>query len=151
MAREPAAKPAPDSVVLIGALALLQLLTFASVQLGYAGLLIEVSYADLLVITFLIAGWAAWMTGRAIASTWRPYWHVVAYMIPFALVVRWVHFALFKGTMFSLHYFLVDLFVVLALATLGYRQVRVAQMTTQYRWLYERTGLFGWRRKEEGA
>lgn len=111
------------------------------------GLVIEVNWADFLVITVLIGGWAAWMTGRAIAGTWRPYWHVVAYMLPFALFVRWVHFALFHGTLTSLWYFLVDFAVVLALASLGYRTVRAKQMSTQYRWLYAKAGPFGWRRQ----
>lgn len=109
---------------------------------------IEVSWADFIVITCMLGGWAAWMTGRAIASTWRPYWHVVVYMLPLALVVRWVHFALFKGTLLSLQYYLIDLVVVLCLATIGYRVVRAAQMSTQYRWLYRKTGAFTWRRAE---
>lgn len=112
---------------------------------------IEVSVADFVVITVLIGGWAGWMSGQSIAGTWRPYWQVVAYMLPFALVVRWVHFALFKGTLLSLQYYLVDLTVVLALATLGYRVVRARQMTKQYRWLYEKTGPFSWRRSGEPA
>lgn len=110
---------------------------------------IEVSLADFIVITCLIGGWAGWMSGRSIAATWRPYWQVVLYMVPFALVVRWVHFALFKGTLLSLQYYLVDFAVVLALATLGYRVVRAKQMTTQYRWLYEKTGPFSWRRSSQ--
>jgi uncharacterized protein (DUF2249 family) len=27
----------------------------------------------------------------------------------------------------------------------GYRYTRATQMTTQYRWLYERNGPFGWK------
>ena len=27
-----------------------------------------------LLITVIMGGWAAWMTGRAIALTWRPFW-----------------------------------------------------------------------------
>lgn len=110
---------------------------------------IEVSLADFIVITVLLGGWAGWMSGRSIAATWRPYAQVVLYMIPFALVVRWVHFALFKGTLLSVPYYLVDLAVVLALATLGYRSVRAKQMTTQYRWLYRRTGPLSWGRSAE--
>lgn len=110
---------------------------------------IEVSLADFIVITCILGGWAGWMSGRSIAATWRPYWQVVAYMVPFALVVRWVHYALFKGTLLSVQYYLVDFAVVVALATLGYRVVRARQMTTQYRWLYEKTGPFSWRRSSQ--
>ena len=36
---------------------------------------------------------------------------------------------------------------IIAAALLGYRTKRVSQMTTQYPWLYERTGLLSWRDK----
>jgi hypothetical protein len=129
-------------ILSIGALA-----AIAVAAIVRPALVIEVNWADFLVITVLIGGWAAWMTGRAIAGTWRPYWHVVAYMVPFAVFVRWVHFALFHGTFTSVPYFLVDFAVVLALASLGYRVVRAKQMTTQYRWLFDKSGPFGWRRQ----
>jgi hypothetical protein len=107
---------------------------------------IEVSVADFVVVTFILGGLAAWMSGRAIALTWRPYWHVVLYMAIFAIVVRWIHWALFGGTLLSLPFYLVDLVVVLSFATLGYRAFRTRQMTTQYRWLFARVNAFGWRR-----
>ncbi len=34
----------------------------------------------ILFVTVLLGGGAAWLAGRAIAQTWRPMWHVVAYM-----------------------------------------------------------------------
>jgi hypothetical protein len=114
-------------------------------------LVIEVSRVDFIVITCLIGGWAGTMTGRAIASTWRPYCHVLFYMVLLALVVRWVHWALFHGTLASLHYYLVDLVVLGACGTLGYMTVRARQMTTQYRWLYRRSGPFGWTRQPENS
>jgi hypothetical protein len=114
-------------------------------------LIIELSTVDFVVVTCLLGGWAATMTGRAIASTWRPYWHVVFYAVMLALVVRWVHWALFQGTLNSLHYYLVDFVVLASLASLGYRTVRTYQMTTQYRWLYERRGPFGWARVSDNS
>lgn len=114
-------------------------------------LVIEVSRVDFIVITCLIGGWAGTMTGRAIASTWRPYWHVLVYMVLLALVVRWVHWALFHGTLASLHYYLVDLVVLGSCGTIGYMTVRARQMTTQYRWLYQRSGPFGWTRQPENS
>jgi hypothetical protein len=33
----------------------------------------EVSIWQFLFVTCLLGGWAAWMTGKACASTWRPY------------------------------------------------------------------------------
>lgn len=132
-----------DRLSLVPFVALAALIGLAVVR---PGAVIEVSIADFLVVSLILGGSAAWMSGRAIAMTWRPYWHVVLYMVFFAVVVRWVHWALFGGTLFSLHFYLVDLVVVLSLATLGYRALRTHQMTTQYRWLFQRVNAFGWRR-----
>jgi hypothetical protein len=104
-----------------------------------------------LLVTVAMGGWAAWMTGRAVAITWRPVWQCVAAMLVLAAVVRFFHFALFEGTLRSLHYYLVDAAVVTAIGLLGYRYTRARQMTTQYRWLYERTGPLTWREKRQDA
>lgn len=105
-----------------------------------------------MLVTIVMGGWAAWMTGRAIALTWRPLWQIPLYIVILAAVVRFIHFALFGGTLFTLHYFLVDLVFILAFALAGYRYTRTTQMTTQYRWLYERSGPFSWKaRSGDGA
>jgi hypothetical protein len=100
-----------------------------------------------LLVTVIMGGSAAWMTGRAMALTWRPYWILVAYLAILAGAVRFIHFALFEGTLLSLHYYLVDAVVVFIIGSLGFRYNRARQMTRQYRWLYERTGPFSWRDK----
>ena len=64
--------------------------------------------------------------------------------------MRFIHFALFNGTLLSLHYYLVDAFVIGVIGSIGYRFVRARQMTTQYRWLYERTGPLTWRERRHG-
>ena len=103
-------------------------------------------------VTVCMGGWAAWMTGRAVALTWRPLWQCVAATLVLAGAVRFIHFALFEGTLRSPHYYLVDAAVVTAIGLIGYRRTRARQMTTQYRWLYERTGLLTWREKrQDGA
>ena len=38
-----------------------------------------------------------------------------------------------------------DTVYLLILAALAWRMTRAAQMTTQYHWLFERAGPFGWR------
>ena len=55
-----------------------------------------------------MGGGAAWLAGRAIAATWRPWWHVAVYMLVLGVAVRFIHFALFDGTLLSPHYYLVD-------------------------------------------
>jgi hypothetical protein len=37
--------------------------------------------------------------------------------------------------------------VLLVVGSLGFRYIRTRQMTSQYRWLYERTGPFSWRER----
>lgn len=112
------------------------------------GLLYEESSIGLfLLVTVVLGGGAAWMTGRAIAITWRPFWQLVVYLLVLAAAVRFIHYALFEGTLLSVQYYLVDAVVVLIIGILSFRYNRTTQMTTQYRWLYERTGPFGWREK----
>jgi len=100
-----------------------------------------------LILTVLIGGGAAWLSGRALALKWRPFWQVIVYMALLAAAVRFLHYALFGEVLLSLQYYLVAYAVLLAAAALGYRLTRVRQMVTQYYWLYERAGLFGWREK----
>jgi hypothetical protein len=107
----------------------------------------EPSFWLFVLVTVLMGGWAAWMTGRAMAITWQPYVLCLVSLLVLAGAVRFIHYALFGGTLLSLHYYLVDAVVIVAIGSLGFRQRRVRQMTSQYRWLYERAGPFTWREK----
>jgi hypothetical protein len=102
---------------------------------------------QVLLVTGAIGGGAAWLAGRAIAATWRPFWHVVAYTLLLGCAVRFVHFALFEATLLSPASYGVDTLYLLALSALAWRVTRAAQMATQYYWLYERTGPLTWRPK----
>ena len=102
---------------------------------------------QVLLVTYLLGGGAAWLSGRAIATTWRPFWHVLAYTLLLGCAVRFVHFALFEGTLLSPASYGADTVYLLIVSTLGWRVTRAAQMATQYYWLYERVGAFNWRPK----
>jgi len=91
--------------------------------------------ASFLLVTVALGGGAAWLAGRAIAQTWRPAWSVVAYMLILALAVRFIHFALFDGTLLSPHYYAVDAAVAISVAGLGFRVTRRQQMARQYGFL----------------
>lgn len=99
-----------------------------------------------LLVTVILGGSAAFMTGRALAQTWRPYWHLPLYMLPIAAAVRFFHYALFEEPLLSLQNYVVDLTVVLLAASIGYRLLRARQMAEQYHWLFRRNGLLHWRR-----
>lgn len=97
------------------------------------------------IVTCLMGGWAAWMTGKACASTWRPYRVLFLYLIILTAAVRFIHFALFEGTLLSPHYYLVDMVVVQLIGAVGYRSTRVRQMVSKYRWLYVSLGPLAWK------
>lgn len=98
-----------------------------------------------LLVTVIMGGTAAFLSGRAIAQTWRPYWHIPLYMVPIAASVRFFHYALFEEVMVSPLNYAVDFGVVLAAASLGYRSLRARQMVQQYHWLFRRSGVLNWR------
>jgi hypothetical protein len=99
----------------------------------------------ILFVTVLLGGGAAWLAGRAIAQTWRPMWHVVAYMGLLGAAVRFIHFALFGADLLTALSYAVDTLFLIGIGCLAWRLTRVGQMVTQYHWLYERTGPFTWR------
>jgi hypothetical protein len=93
------------------------------------------NFGIFLLVTVFLGGGAAWLAGRAIAQTWRPWWHVVFYMLILGLAVRFIHFALFDGTLVAPYYYAVDSLVAIVIGTLGFRVTRARQMARQYRFL----------------
>jgi hypothetical protein len=87
-----------------------------------------------LLVTVAMGGSCAYITGRAIAETWRPFWQVIAYALALTFVVRFLHFALFEEVMMSARNFLVDAVVLAACALAGHAIARRRQMAIQYGW-----------------
>jgi len=87
---------------------------------------------------------AAVASGRAFARSWSPQWQIVPAMIVLAAGVQWLHFALFQEDLLSLQYYLVTLVILLAASFFGYQSMRARQMSTQYSWAFEKSGL-NWR------
>jgi hypothetical protein len=92
----------------------------------------DVSFGTFLLVTFLMGGAAAWLSGRAIALDWRPYWQVVLAGFVLAAALRFIHFALFGATFLSLQFYLVDSAICIVFGLAGYRVTRAGQMATQY-------------------
>jgi len=105
------------------------------------------TWPQILFVTGILGGGAAWATGRAIADTWRPYWQLVAYMVLLGGAVRFAHFALFDATLLSVPSYLADMLYLLAVGSISWRMTRARRMVTQYGWLYERSGPFTWRER----
>lgn len=100
-----------------------------------------------LLVTVIMGGWAAWRTGRALAGGWKPVWMLVPYMMLLGMAVRFIHFALFEGTLLSPRYYLVDTAVVLTAAWFGWRRQRADTMARQYAFAFEKASPLTWRRR----
>jgi hypothetical protein len=98
-------------------------------------------------VTCVLGGGAAWATGRALADSWRPFGQAVVYLLLLGAAVRFAHFALFQGRLFSLPPYFSDAAFLLAVGGLSWRLTRVRRMVAQYRWLYERAGPLSWRER----
>ena len=107
----------------------------------------EPSFWLFALITVAMGGWAAWRSGMAVATTWKSAWMLVPYMLILGMAVRFIHFAMFHGTLFSMRYYIVDTIVVLIAAYLGWRSERAGAMARQYEFAFERSSQFSWRRK----
>ena len=98
-------------------------------------------------VTLILGGAAAFMTGRAMALGWKPVYQLVLYSLLLAFAVRFIHFSLFEGTLVSLPFYALDALCLIAIALLAYRSTRAWQMASQYPWEYERRHVFFWQRK----
>ena len=116
-------------------------------------LIAEKSFPAFLIISVLLGGGAA-----LLARSWKPFARVALYMLFLGAAVRFLHWGLFsdatyaswrdmQGNLFSLHYYVADTLVLIAMAALGYRLERARQMTSQYGWIYERTSPLTWRKR----
>lgn len=98
-------------------------------------------------VTLVFMGGCSFMTGQALASTWRPAWHALPYGLLLGCGDRFLTFALFQGTLLSGGGYIVDTALLLTITLASYRITRARQMAQQYPWLYDRTGLFSWSEK----
>ncbi len=100
-----------------------------------------------MLVTVFLGGGAAYLTGKAAAADWRGPRELAIYVLLLACAVRFLHFALFHGTLLQPWYFVVDVAVLAAFAWIGRQLTRASQMNRQYSFAYERKSPFTWRRK----
>ena len=96
-------------------------------------------------VFYLIACWATWMTGRAVARSWMPVTTFLTYSLLLAVAVRFLHHALYEGPFLSPIHYVSDLIVLGIVGVVAYRYTRTDQMVQQYDWLYEKASPFSWR------
>jgi hypothetical protein len=109
--------------------------------------IVDSTWAGLVIVTVIMMGGAAWMTGRAIANTWRPLWQVFPYALLLGATDRFVDWALAGAELLSWTGFLVDTAFLIAVGVAANRATRARKMVAQYPWLYEAAGPFAWKRK----
>ena len=101
------------------------------------------------ILTVAIMGGAGWLTGQAVAATWRPMWQAAAGCVALGLADRFLVFALFGGELLSAGGFALDPAVIVAIGLAAWRVTLVRKMVTQYPWLYRRAGPFAWRARAD--
>ncbi len=100
-------------------------------------------------MTVAVMGFAAFMTGQALAATWKPIWQPAFYCLLQGVGARFLIFSLFDGELLSLSGYLIDSAVLVAIGLFAYRLTQARKMATQYPWVYERAGLLSWREKAD--
>ncbi|MFG1478147.1 hypothetical protein V5F53_05700 [Xanthobacter sp. V4C-4] len=146
MARNPGR---PTSPLLLGPLGLL--VVFVLAVMLWPGEVIGPSLGDFLLVSLVLGGGAAWLTGRAVARGWGSLLHLAAYCVPLAAAVRFCHFALFDDALFAPVTSAAEILFLLAVAALGFRSVRKRQMIARYSWLFVPAGPLAWRRRNDGT
>ena len=111
-----------------------------------------VSLPIFLGVTVLLMGGAAFLTGQAVAVTWRPRWQAVLFCGLLALAGRFLGISLFYGDPFFqplnwLYGAAIDSAALIPIGLFAYAVTRASWVTRQYPWLYERSGLFSYREK----
>jgi len=101
----------------------------------------------LIILTGMFGGSAAWMSGRAVADTWRPAWMAAASGLGLALVTRFLTYGLFDGALLSPVGYLRDAALLAALGLVAWRLRLAAKMVGQYPWLYQSSGPFSWKER----
>jgi hypothetical protein len=116
---------------------------------------------SVLALTIVMFGAGGFLMGQVVADTWRPWWNILPYGALLAIANQFLGFALFDGPFIvdslasagsqpigsAIFGYLVEFAVIVAFALVAFRVTRARRMTTQYPWLYERDGLFSWRKK----
>jgi small-conductance mechanosensitive channel len=98
-------------------------------------------------VFILLCMGAAWMTGRSIATDWKPFWNLAVAILLLGCGARFLHFALYQAQFLSASRYMVDTAILGIVGCLGYQFTRTNQMTRQYHWLYEKVSPLSWKAK----
>jgi hypothetical protein len=90
---------------------------------------------QVVLLTGVIGGGAAALSGRAIALAWRPSWEMAVAAFLLGAAARFFHFALFEGELLSVPSYACDTAIFVIAGMLAWRATRAGQMVQQYPWL----------------
>ena len=99
----------------------------------------------------LVMGFTTYMTGQALANTWKPVWQAVIYTCLLGLADRFLAFALFDEVLLTGIGYLADTALLVVIVVVAHRLNLARKMVSQYPWLYESAGPFRWREKRPGG
>jgi hypothetical protein len=116
---------------------------------------------SVLALTVIMFGGGGFLMGQALAETWRPWWQTLPYGFLLAIGNQFLGFALFGGPFIvdslassgsqplstAILAYLFEAAVIILFGLLAFRLNRTRKMVSQYPWLYERRGLFSWKKK----
>jgi predicted MFS family arabinose efflux permease len=105
----------------------------------------EASFWPFLILTIGLGGWTARIAGRSLANSWHSNLLLPLIALPLVASVRFLHFALYGATLFSIPYFLTGYGFILVFAVWGYLIRRAELMNGLYPWAFRRYGPFNWR------
>ena len=98
------------------------------------------------ILLTIVFCFAAILTGLALANNWHPAWQALPYGLLLTCGARFLGYALAGGQLLSLAGFVVDAVILVAVILVVHRIVQARKMVSQYPWLYESKGMFGWRK-----
>ncbi len=102
-------------------------------------------------LNVILFGIASWMTGGALAESWKSLWPALPYSLLLSLGSRFLTYALFDGEFLAASGYVVSAVVLWFIMFIAYRLNRARLMVQQYPWMYERRWLFAWRAKTPDA
>jgi len=94
--------------------------------------LYEHTLLSFVALTIVIGGGMALSAGGAVAQGWNSMAHLFLYTLLLTFADRFLHFALFEGTLLSVKHFLIDFVILFICAGIGFTLRRQSQMRRQY-------------------
>lgn len=110
---------------------------------------LDASLPVFLGLTVGLFGLASFLTGQALATTWRPIWQVLPCVLLLAAFDRFLVFALFDGDLLSVTAYTLHAILLAAICATAFRLTQAHKMVAQYPWLFERQGPFRWRARRD--